>query len=324
VADWGQKAKDKDRDDAIKVIEDAAARGQIVDVDKLKRIQEVQAASTVGEIELVTRGLAAAPAVGATDMPASPPPVSDPAPPANPTFQQYTPPVTPPVTEPDPTPEINLPPTNVQYGEPLTPSAGTPVATPPMITKGGGGKWVLLIVLIVMAGVALPVFFGIKAIVDTVNDGIDDISGPGNADVFSEDGLEELADDLESARGSTEIFSATLYPGYAVLEVPAEDQGKRMYRYYWDGELDQQSKGTVSEPQRMDLRDVELDVVEDLRTKIRAEVEDADPATNYVIVSAPGPTDEGAYLSAYASNDFGEGGYISADLDGKVIRTTTW
>ena len=138
MADWGQKAKDKDRDDAVKVIEDAAARGQIVDVDKLKRIQEVQAASTVGEIELVTRGLAAAPAVVASDVPASPPPVSDPAPPANPTFQQYTPPVTPPVTEPDPTPP--MPPSTVQYGEPLTSSGGTSVTTPPMITKSGARR----------------------------------------------------------------------------------------------------------------------------------------------------------------------------------------
>lgn len=326
MADWGQKAKDKDRDEAIKLINDAAARGQIVDVDKLKRIQEVQAAGTVGEIDLITRGLAAVAGAGAGVVPpaAEPlPPVSAPAPPANPTFQQYTPPVTPPVTEPDPTPEINLPPTNVQYGEPLTSSGGTPVTTPPMVTKGGGAKWVLIIVLIVIAGVTVPIFFGIKAIVDTASDTINDLK-PGEADVFSEEGLEELADDLEAARGSTEIFSATLYPTYAVLEVPAQGSGKRMYRYYWDGDLDQQSKGTVSEPERMDLRDVELDVVEDLRKKARDQVEDADPATNYVIVSAPGATDEGAYFSAYASNDFGEGGYVSGDLDGKVIRSTTW
>lgn len=328
MADWGQKAKDKDRDAAIKVLEDAAARGQIVDADKLKRIQEVKAATTVGEIDLITRGLAAVAGAGAGVVPpaASPPPISAPAPPTDATFQQYTPPVTPPVTEPDPTPEINLPPTNVQYGEPLTSSGGTPVATPPMITKGGGGKWVLLIVLIVIAAVAVPIFFGIKAIVDTVNDGIDGIDDltPGQADVFSEEGLEELADDLEAARGSSEIFSATLYPTYAVLEVPAEDSGKRMYRYYWDGDLDQQSKGTVSEPERMDLRDVELDAVEDLRKKARDQVENADPKTNYVIVSPPGATDEGAYFSAYASNDFGEGGYVTGDLDGKVIREMTY
>lgn len=321
MADWGQKAKDKDRDDAIRVIEDAAARGQIVEVDKLKRIQEVQAAGTVGEIELVTRGLAAAPTVAASD-------VSEDAPPVTPTFPQYTPPTTPPVTEPDPTPPV--PPSTVQYGEPLTPSGGTPVSTPLVITRSGGGaKWVLLVVLIVIAGIAVPVFFGIKSVVDTVNDGIDGIDGidgttPGDAEVFTEQGLDALADDLEAAEGSTEIFSATLYPGYAVLEVPAEDSGARMYRYYWNGELEQQSKGRAINTGRMDLRDVDVDVLTELRKKVRAKVEDSTDDTNYVIVHAPGATDEGAYFYAYASNDFGEGGYISADLDGKVIRTTTW
>ena len=133
---------------------------------RLKRIQEVKAASTVGEIDLITRGLAAAPAVGVTDVPASPPPVSDPAPPVNPTFQQYTPPVTPPVTEPDPTPPAAL---NVQYGEPLTPSGRHPGhdRADDHARAVAAAKWVLLVVLIVIAGVAVPVFFGIKAIVDT-------------------------------------------------------------------------------------------------------------------------------------------------------------
>ena len=327
MADWGQKAKDKDRDEAIKVINDAAARGQIVDVDKLKRIQEVQAAGTVGEIDLITRGLAAVAGAGAVAVPtaADPPPVSAPAPPANPTFQQYTPPVTPPVTEPDPTPEITLPPTNVQYGEPLTASGGTPVTTPPMITKGGGGaKWVLIIVLIVIAGVTVPIFFGIKAIVDTASDTIDEFT-PNNADTFSDEGFKDLLSDLEDATGSTEIFDATLYPGYAYVQVPAERTGKRMYRYHWDGDLEQQGKGSASEgTQRMDLRDVRLDVLEDLRTQALDAVEDSKEQDSYVIVHAPGASDEGASLFAYASNDFSEGGYISADLDGKVIREVTW
>ena len=312
MADWGQKAKDKDRDDAVKVIEDAAARGQIVDVDKLKRIQEVQAAGTVGEIELVTRGLAAAPAVVASDVPASPPPVSDPAPPANPTFQQYTPPVTPPVTEPDPTPP--MPPSTVQYGEPLTSSGGTPV-TPPMITKSGGaGKWVLLVVLIVVAGVAVPVFFGIKAIVDTVNDGIDDLK-PGGADVFTEQGLDALTDDIEDATGSTEVFSVVLYPEYAVVTTPADRSSKRYINYYWDGNLSESSKGSGIYDGRFDMRDIKAKVVKDLLDKARQLVEG--PTSNYVVIRAPGS--DGASINAYASNDFSESGYLTADFDGKVI-----
>jgi hypothetical protein len=98
----------------------------------------------------------------------------------------------------------------VTYGEPLTPSSGTPISTPPMINRsGGGGRFVLLFVLIVLGGIAVPVIIGLKALVDTVGDGIDGIN-VGTPDVHSGDGLEELADALEEETGSSEVFSATL------------------------------------------------------------------------------------------------------------------
>jgi hypothetical protein len=318
VADWGQRPKDKDRDDAIKLIEAAAARGQIVEADKLKRIQEVKSAGSVGEIGMITRGLALpAPAADVTST--SPPPVSTPAPPVAPTFEPYSPPPTPPVTEPNPTVG---PPPSVSYGEPLTPSAGTPISTPPMIKRsGGGGRLVLLFVLIILAGIAVPIVIGINALVD-VGDDLD--FTPGNADVFSKDGLDELASDLEEETGSSEVFDATLYPGYAYVQVPAESSGQRMIRYYWDGDLEEQGKGKSTYTDRMDLRDVKLDVLEEIRAKIRDKVEGSKADTNYVIVHAPGTSDEGASLFAYASNEFSEGGYVAATLDGKVVRVTTW
>lgn len=317
MADWGQKAKDKDRDDAIRLIDAAAARGQIVDADRLKRIQEVKAAGTVGEIDLITRGLAAVAGAGAGVVPpaSEPPPLSSPGAPSSPTFQQYTPPSTPPVTEPDPTPEIQLPPTSVQYGEPLTSSGGTPFTTPPMVKRAGGGaKWVLIIVLIVVAGVAVPVFFGIKAIVDTASDTINDLK-PGSADVFSEEGLADLTEDIENATGSTKVFSVVLYPEYAVVSAPVDNSSKRYISYYWDGNLSESSKGTNSDNDRFDMKDIKADVVEDLLNKARKLVEG--PTSNYVIVNAPGA--DGNSINAYASNDFSESGFLTADFDGNVI-----
>ena len=306
VAEWGQRPRDKDRDGAIRVIEAAAARGQIVDADRAKRVEEVRAAGTMAEIEMITRGLAQPEPAGVT--PPSP----------TPTFETYTPPTTVPVSGPDPSADAPV----VQYGEPLTSTYGTSVATPAAAPRGGHtGKLVLVVVLIVMAGVAVPIVLGIRSLVDTVNDGIEDLT-PGNADVFSTEGLQALADDLEEETGSTQVFSATLYPGYAYMEVPAEPTGQRMYRYYWDGDLEQQGKGKATQTERMDLTTIRVDVIERLLERINRRVEDA--TSNYVIAHAPGPTDEGAALYAYASNDFSEGGYISATIDGKVIRTTTW
>ncbi|HET9422563.1 MAG TPA: hypothetical protein VFO49_15590 [Nocardioides sp.] len=314
MADWGQRPKDKDRDDAIAQIEAAAARGQIVDADKVKRIQEVKSAGSVGELELITRGLAAPAAAAATPVASAPPPVSDPAPPVGPTFQPYQPPTAPPVTEPDPTP----PPT-VQYGEALTPSAGTaiPTATAPIIKRSGhGGKLVLLFVLIMIAGIAIPVFIGIKALVDTAGDALDDLN-PGSADVFSADGIAELTEDIEKETGSTRVFSAVLYPDYAVVSAPADGSRKRYISYYWNGSLSESSKGSGVYNGLFDMRDIDAQVVTDVLAKARKLVEGS-VESNYVVVSAPGP--DGAAISAYASNDFSETGYLTATFDGKIVN----
>ena len=299
VADWGQRPKDRDRDNAIAQIEAAAARGQIVDADREKRIQEVKAAGTVGEIDLITRGLAAPAAAAAT--------------PVSPTFQQYSPPATPPVFEPDPTP-----PPNVQYGEALTPSVGTaiPGATAPIIKRGGhGGKLVLLFVLIMLVGIAVPVFIGIKALVDSAGDAIDDLK-PGSADVFSADGIADLTADIEEETGSTKVFSAVLYPGYAVVAAPADGSRKRYISYYWDGSLSESSKGSGVYNGLFDMRDIDAQVLTDVLAKARKLVE-GKVESNYVSISAPGP--DGAAISAYATNDFNETGYLTATLDGKVV-----
>ena len=46
-----------------------------------------------------------------------------------------------------------------------------------------------------------------------------------------------------------------------------------------------------------------------------------DPTSYYVIVRKPGPPfNDGVWISAYASNEFGESGYLEADKDGKVLN----
>jgi hypothetical protein len=318
VADWGQRPKDKDRDDAIKVIEAAAARGQIIDADKAKRIQEVKQAGTMGDIDMVTRGLAlAAPAAPVAPIGDAPPAVSAPGAPVNPTFQQYAPPTTPPVTEPDP-PQY-VPPTNVQYGAPVASSAGTTITTPPMIRKsGGGGKLALIIVLIVLAGIAVPVIFGIRALVDTVNDGIDSIDDltPGKPDMYTVDAIDELIEDVEGKTGSTEVFQVGFYDGYAVVTAPADATSERYISYYWDGDLSESTKGNGVYQGRFDMKKIDPEVIIKLHDDARRLVEGA-IKSNYVFVTAPG--DDGGAINASATNDFGETGNLIATFDGKII-----
>ena len=307
MADWGQRAKDKDRDKAVNEIEAAAARGQIIEVDKLKRIMDVKAAHTVGEIELITRGLGMPPPVR-TPVPAQ-------TPPADPTFEPYSPPEAPPVTEPDPS---FTPPANIQYGEPLSPSAGTPITYGTSSTKSGGGsKLVLLVVLIVMAGISVPIFIGIKSVVDTAGGVINELN-PETPDVISTEGLADLTAALEKETGSTEAFRVVLYPEYAVVTAPADANSKRSINYYWNGNLSESNKGTETNGTRFDLADVDAAVLTKLLGQARKIVEGA--TTQYVVVSPPFIDGQEDWITAYATNDFNESGYISATLEGKVVR----
>ena len=52
-----RRARDRDRDDAIDLVEAAWAEGQIVDVDRDKRVEQLLEAQTLGEIDLLVRDL---------------------------------------------------------------------------------------------------------------------------------------------------------------------------------------------------------------------------------------------------------------------------
>ncbi len=308
MAAWGQRPKDRDRDEAIKQIEAAAARGQIIEADKLKRIQEVRSAGSLGEIGMVTRGLA----------------LPIPAAPVTPTFEPYAP-QTPPVTE---TGRATTPPHTIQYGEPLTPSAGTPYSTPSMVKKSGhGGKIVLLLVLILAAGIALPIFLGVKSAIDEAGDAFSEIGDldqrqeTPTPEVFTEKGLADLTAAVEQATGSTTVYRVVLYPEYAVVTAPADGNSNRSINYYWDGELSESAKGTERSAGRVDMADIDFAVLDKVLRQGRKLVED--PTSRYAVVSGPTSGEEGPTISAYATNDFSESGYISATLDGKIIRRVT-
>ena len=107
-----------------------------------------------------------------------------------------------------------------------------------------------------------------------------------------------------------------LYPGYAVVSAPADGSRKRYISYYWDGSLSESSKGSGVYNGLFDMRDIDAQVLTDVLAKARKLVE-GKVESNYVSISAPGP--DGAAISAYATNDFNETGYLTATFDGKVV-----
>lgn len=145
---------------------------------------------------------------------------------------------------------------------------------------------------------------------------------PTPADVLSATGFRALLAAIQAQTGTTDVFDATLYPGYASVQLPVDRETRRQAYYYWDGVTLKESNsfGRSSNP-RIDLATIDVATMQRLVRLARRQVEE--PISWYVIVRAPDASDQ-AVLYAYASNKFSEGGYVSADARGKVVRKVTW
>ena len=55
------------------------------------------------------------------------------------------------------------------------------------------------------------------------------------ADLTTAEGYDVLLDTVEEKTGSRTVFNATIYQGYAVIEVPVDGDSQRSFGYYFDG-----------------------------------------------------------------------------------------
>jgi hypothetical protein len=145
---------------------------------------------------------------------------------------------------------------------------------------------------------------------------------PAPADVLSVRGFDDLLAAVKAETGGTSVFDATIYPSYAVLQLPVDRETLRQSAYYWDGRTLKASDsfGRSSDP-RIDLTTIDPAAMLRLSHRVRRIVDQ--PTSWYVVIGAPDDFDK-AVVYAYASNKFSEGGYISADAHGKVVRKVTW
>lgn len=135
------------------------------------------------------------------------------------------------------------------------------------------------------------------------------------------EGFRELLEDLEDETGSTDAFRAVVYPGYAIVNVPVAEGDDRYDAYWWDGDLDEWSKGTARDEEPFDLADVDPATFDAMLEAAEGLVED--PRDCYLVIEKPDDGQDG-WILAYANNEYSQGGYITYDLDGTELRRTTW
>lgn len=305
MAEPDRRARDSDRDAAIELVEAALRAGRIVQVDRDMRVGQLEGAQTVGEIQSVTRDLQPAPPVE----------------PSEPTVERAP-----------PEPVFTAGPVSPPESDPSTWSTPPRTLTPP---PRRGRSRIGLVVLVAFIVVSAPVIALIGNAVNGVVDTIRDVGGGdglfpdsttekvGPPDVLSKGGYADLVAAIEDETGSDKAFRMVLYPEYATVDVPVERTGTRMESYYWDGALNKSSIKGTADQRRFSMSGIDPAVVVKLVNRARRTlVEDAN--ASYAIIAAPGLFDESSWIFAYASNEYGEGGYLAATRDGKVARPVTW
>ena len=148
--------------------------------------------------------------------------------------------------------------------------------------------------MLIPIGLVVGVIAIIAAIVSGVQSAVSDGDlpvtpgadpGRGEVNVLSAEGFADLVAALEEETGSSTVFEAVLYPGYAVVGVPVDATSDREHSFYWDGDLEETGSKSTTAYERFDLADIDPTVVVSVVDQARAKVED--PQSWYSIVRAP-------------------------------------
>lgn len=295
------RVSDGERNAAITAVEAALTEGRIVQADRDRRVDQLRHAQTASELQMITQDLAHREAA--------------------PAWTTYEPPRAGASGEAPHAPQVS-------YGPPQDQLVSAQVTQMYGSKPTGASKALILVPIIFFLVMAIGAGAVILSVIGNATDsseetfeGFDPFDGfeePGQAappDLFSPGGFQDLLDALRAETGGSAVFEAVLYEEYAVTSAPAEPQGRRAISYYFDGELSESTKSTSSYD-RFDLSTIDPAVLARLVRKVRMLIED--PTSAYVIVRKP---EQGSttWLAAYASNEFGESGYLRAEKDGTVV-----
>ncbi len=299
-----ERADSSARNAAIKTVDEALKSGRIVQADHDMRVDQLRSAQTMQDIDLAVRDLRA-------PGPAAPPTIAPMAPTA--TGAQ---------------PAAGQPWPLVNYGPG---GGGATNVSSTVATSAKGGKAIGgIIAAIILVAVVVPIAGAVIAFV-SARDSFPDFGSIGPTDdttylpgqppgksgvnVHTVDGYTDMVDALRDETDATFVFSAVIYPRYAVIEVPT-GTNNRYQDFYWNGEeLDLQDiKGTTDDGQ-VDLALVDPQQLVDMLNTVRDRLDN--PENWYVIIGDS--FGNGPQISAYASNDFGESTNITQRLDGTLI-----
>ncbi|MFD0345428.1 hypothetical protein ACFQ0M_03715 [Kitasatospora aburaviensis] len=121
--------------------------------------------------------------------------------------------------------------------------------------------------------------------------------------------------------GKSTVKDLTVYPGYAMAQVPTADPRAYEWYDYRDGKATRRTPGgPMSGSKTADLTQYDWSVIPALLKKAEETLNVPNPTSRYLIIG-PDTSDGTPTIRVYLSSANSVSGYLSADVSGKVKRT---
>ncbi|MER7706765.1 serine/threonine-protein kinase [Kitasatospora sp. NPDC097605] len=145
---------------------------------------------------------------------------------------------------------------------------------------------------------------------------------PANAskDLLTPAGVRTVVAAITAQSGGTKVKQLTVYPDYAMAQVPTADGRGYDWYDYRDGKVTTRTGSSMGKDKPVDLAQYDWDVIPALLKKADDTLNVKDPTRRYLIIDTW--TGDGvASIRVYVSDEYHNSGYLLADTRGKVRRT---
>ncbi|MEC3915055.1 serine/threonine-protein kinase [Nocardia sp. CDC160] len=141
-------------------------------------------------------------------------------------------------------------------------------------------------------------------------------------DLLTPDGVRTAVAALEKVAGGKQFTETTIYPEYVITGAPVANQPKHYDKFtYRNGAATRDGVGGQLTDPTIDLSAINWDILPGLLATAAEQLKVPNPTSRYIIVDTAGTFSDGQQvLRVYLSTDYGDGGYVSASLDGTILR----
>ncbi|MFJ3792710.1 protein kinase [Kitasatospora sp. NPDC090091] len=144
---------------------------------------------------------------------------------------------------------------------------------------------------------------------------------PAPTDLLTPDGVRAVVAAVTAQAGKSTVKDLTVYPGYAMAQVPTADPRAYEWFDYRDGKATRRTPGgPMLSSKTVDLTKYDWSVIPALLKKAEETLNVPSPTSRYLIIG-PDMSDGTPTIRVYLSSANSISGYLEADVTGKVKRT---